>query len=659
MRADAIGFFWEDLPPPPKVKKEKVKRLPPERTWERPDYLPHLEDARAFNFNLYTQEELINACIYQEPLVFDVECYPNYFLCAFRGVTSGKVIYTEMYHGQPLNTLLLNWLMTNFKIVSFNGLGYDQPIITLAIAGCNTAQLYDATKKIIEEDWRPSDVLKSYKLKRMYLNHIDIMEVLPGSGGLKQYGGRGHTKMLQDLPFKPGTFLSPEQMLITRWYCINDLVQTKENYDALSEQIHLREILGEEYGLDLRSRSDAQIAEDVIKHEIKALTGQHPKRPYVEPGTLYNYDIPHFIQFRTPLMQSVLDIVRGCKFVVSDNGSIGLPPALTGLEIKIGKGVYRMGIGGLHSSEECAAHPPKQGQKKRDIDVTSYYPSIILNERLYPEQLGEAFLQVYQRIVDRRIAAKRAGDKKTANTLKIVINGSFGKLGSMWSVLYAPKLLIQVTITGQLSLLMLIEAFELNGIEVISANTDGIVVKYDEEQEGFVDAMIKWWESVTNFEMESTYYAGLYSANVNNYVAVKEPDENGKVEVKRKGWFAETGLQKNCTGEIIMEAVCECLANGTPVSRTIRACTDIRKFVILRAVKGGAVWDGEFLGKVVRWYYSTSEPAEMVYANSGNRVAGSAGGKPIMTLPDELPGDIDYDAYIAKAEKYLEEVGYV
>ena len=86
-------------------------------------------------------------------------------------------------------------------------------------------------------------------------------------------------------------------------------------------------------------------------------------------------------------------------------------------------------------------------------------------------------------------------------------------------------------------------------------------------------------------------------------VAVKEPDEEGNVEIKRKGWFAKTGLQKNCTGEIIMEAVCECLAHGTPVSRTIRNCNDIRKFIILRAVKGGAVWNGEFLGKVVRWYF--------------------------------------------------------
>lgn len=660
MRTDAIGFFWQDLPPEPKVKKEKVKRLPPERTWERPDYLPNLEEARNFHYNLYTQDELIQAWINREPLVFDIECYPNYYLIAFRGVKTKKVVYFEMYHGCTLNSLLLNWVMTNFLIVSFNGNGYDMPIATLSLSGCSNAQLKEATDYIIVEDWRPSDILKHYKAKRLQnVNHIDIKEVLPGSGGLKQYGGRVHTRRMQDLPFKPNTMLSPEQMLIVRWYCINDLVQTEESFLALEESLHLRELMSKEYGVDLRSRSDAQIAEDVIRHEVQALTGVRPQRPPVYPGTKYAYNIPDFIRFQTPLMNSVLEIVRDCRFVVGDNGGITLPPALAGLEIKIADGVYRLGIGGLHSSEECAGYGKEKGFKKRDIDVTSYYPTIILNQGLYPEQLGPAFLKVYKSIVDRRIAAKHAGDKNTANTLKIVINGSFGKLGSMWSILYAPQLLIQTTITGQLSLLMLIEAFELNGIKVLSANTDGIVVKYPDEAEEFVNQIIKWWEGITNFEMESTYYDKLYSANVNNYIAVTPPNKDGEVKIKRKGWFAPTGLGKNCVGEIIMDAVADCIAYGTPVSRTIRACTDIRKFVILRAVSGGAVWNGEFLGKVVRWYLSTNEETpEIIYAKSGNRVAGSAGGVPIMTLPDAVPADIDYDAYIAKAEKYLEDMGY-
>lgn len=40
----------------------------------------------------------------------------------------------------------------------------------------------------------------------------------------------------------------------------------------------------------------------------------------------------------------------------------------------------------------------------------------------------------YEGIFNERIAAKRAGSKTAANTLKIVLNGLFGKLGNVWSL---------------------------------------------------------------------------------------------------------------------------------------------------------------------------------------------------------------------------------
>lgn len=653
MRTDAIGFFWQDLPPPPKVKKEKIKRTPPERTWERPDYLPGIDEARRAVINMYTAEELMEAQKEGQPHVFDIECYPNYFLIAFRNIVTQKVIYFEKYLGCELNIAWLNWVVHNFLLVSFNGLGYDEPILTLALSGATNGEMKEATDRIITEDWRPSDILKNADLERLKLNHIDIMEVAPGGGSLKQRAGRLHRKRLQDLPFPPNMLLTHDHMTIVRHYCINDLDATEALYLALEEEIHLREVMSKEYGVDLRSRSDAQIAEDVIKHEIGRITRKRVQRAKVEPGRRYKYNMPAFLKYQTPLMNSVVDIIKQCDFVINEKGSVENPWQLKNLRINIGDATYQMGIGGLHSTEEKSCNRYVKGRKKRDIDVTSYYPSVILGQRLFPEHLGEVFLRVYKKIVDRRVAAKHSGDKKTAQTLKIVINGSFGKLGSMWSVLYAPQLLIQVTVTGQMSLLMLIEAFELSGIKVISANTDGIVVDYAEEEEPLVDQIIAWWERQTGFEMESTFYKALFSANVNNYVAI---DEKGKV--KCKGWFADSGLQKNPTGEIVVEAVRARLKDGVPVEQTITQCQDVRKFAVVRSVKGGAVCNGHYLGKVVRWYYGPEDYPEMVYAGSGNKVTNSAGGVPMMELPDVLPEDLNHETYIAKANKYLEMMGY-
>ena len=68
-----------------------------------------------------------------------------------------------------------------------------------------------------------------------------------------------------------------------------------------------------------------------------------------------------------------------------------------------------------------------------------------------------------------------------------MLNGTFGKTGSPYSVLFAPEMMIQTTITGQLALLMLIEHLETASISVISANTDGIVIQPQVSQVPFVE----------------------------------------------------------------------------------------------------------------------------------------------------------------------------
>lgn len=116
-----------------------------------------------------------------------------------------------------------------------------------------------------------------------------------------------------------------------------------------------------------------------------------------------------------------------------------LPESLSEAEIRINDGVYRLGIGGLHSSESSVAHLADDEYVLIDRDVTSYYPAIIIGQNLHPPQMGKAFQQVYKRIVARRIEAKRVGNKVEADSLKITINGSFGKFGSKWSGTVCPS----------------------------------------------------------------------------------------------------------------------------------------------------------------------------------------------------------------------------
>lgn len=592
-----------------------------------------------------------------QKIVIDTETYKDYFLLSCLNIESGNVRHFEFYEGQPLDTKTIKQIMTRCLTISFNGNGFDLPIIVAALKGYSVLQIKKLADKIIKSN-RPSWLI----CKDLGLNiprnwdHIDLIEVAPGQSSLKIYGGRLHAPKLQDLPIEPNASIAPEQRKLMRDYCVNDLDTTALLYNKLEKQVALRESMSKQYGVDLRSKSDAQIAETVIKSELQKMTGEYYGKTELDSNTKFRYRNPEIIAFETEQLKSIFDKVLTLDFTLGANGSVKMPQELADAKIKIGNSEYNMGIGGLHSCEKSQYIYADKEHVLLDVDVASYYPSIILQQQLAPKSLGQPFLEVYQSIVTRRLQAKREGDKVTADTLKICVNGSFGKLGSKWSALYAPDLLIQTTITGQLALLMLIEKLELEGISVVSANTDGVVIHAHKDRLDDLRNIAFDWMLETSYELEETHYRCIASRDVNTYVAVTTGGE-----AKRKGAFANGGLAKNPDCPIAFDAVAAFLANGTPVEQTINECEDITKFVLVRRVTGGAEWKGQYLGKAVRFYYSDDfeNSAQIDYAKNGNKVSKSDGCKPLMDLPESLPSDIDRPRYVDMAKKLLCEVGYV
>ena len=582
-------------------------------------------------------------------VTLDTECYPNYWLAMFRNA-AGVTRHFEQYDGHPLDRAGLRAALLAYRIVTFNGINYDMPMIALALKGASCELLKTASDTIILGRLRHWQFEKQFDVTIPKVDHIDLIEVAPGVAvSLKLYGGRMHAQRLQDLPIDPDDEIEPEQRATLRTYCGNDLVTTQQLFDSLRPQIELRERMSIEYGQDLRSKSDAQIAEAVIRTKITELTGEKVQRPAVAPGTGFRYTPPSWVEYRTPVLIAMLAHVRAAYFRVNHTGGVDMPTMPT---LRIGGGVYRMGIGGLHSSEQAQTLVADDKHLLRDFDVNSYYPAIILNGGLAPKHLGRNFLDVYREIVQRRLKAKRAKDKVTADALKIVANSAFGKLGSMYSPLYSPDLMIQVTLTGQLALLMLIERIEQFNpmLRVMSANTDGIVTLAQDA--ALLNAIVAEWEQTTGYETEETRYRMLASRDVNNYVAIKTDGE-----VKTKGVYASAGLMKNPANTICARAVCDWLAHRSPIEETVLRSNDVREFLQVRTVKGGGEIGGRYLGKVVRWYYGLGATGHIAYVSNGNKVPKSDGAVPLMDLPTECPGDIDRARYINEAHEMLKELG--
>lgn len=616
---------------------------------------------------------------------FDLETYRNYFLCKFL-LPDGSHVEFAMFPGQPLNRVGILSILAQYTIVGFNSGNYDCPILALALTGVDNQALKDANDLIITRGLKPWDFYRAFNVGMPeYTDHIDIMEVLPGVRiSLKAYAGIAHCPTIQDLPIDPSQDISMIERIKLSTYCGNDLAVTKRLYEIAcdKEWIPLREHISDEIGIDVRSKSDAQIAEAITRSRL----GFRPQPMQRPDGYQFTYQVPRNISFKTEQLQEVLRIVASSPFTIRDGTTtdydddgnevkvktgIQMHAAVKAIRVKIGTSVYKFGAGGLHSQESGVWYETSATDVICDSDVGSYYPKIYITLGLFPEQCGPEQLVIYRRIYDERMAAKRAKRKREGNSKKIVLNGWFGKLGSKYSMAYAPELLMQITITGQLYLLMLIESLELAGVSVVSANTDGIVTRCPVPLMPIRDRIMREWEALTEMELEHAVYRGIYFRDVNNYFAITDDGE-----VKRKGIFTAPDVGSGPSSskaphrEICADAVIALIKDGTPIDETIYRCRDIRKFVSVRTVKGGAIrrlYEGteheqfeqdtpgsyELLGKVVRWAYRRDYRGAIHYKTNGNMVADSTGAWPLMRMPDEFPDWIDYEYYVEHARKLL------
>lgn len=538
--------------------------------------------------------------------------------------------------------------------IGFNSQPYDLPVLAEALKRNSTNQSIKNVSDAIIVDRTPYWKLD---LRLPEIEHIDLIEPSPAvNTGLKVYGGRMHSKKLQDLPFDPSATVTAQDAEELRKYCVNDLHLTADLYEQIKDRIELREQLG---GKSFRSKSDAQMAEALFKQKLNAI-GIETERPGI-PKQL-KYSPPSWVEYTTPELTELKNTLGSTTYQL--HPSTAKPIAPEHIEGRIIMDRFGFGMGGLHSKEKGQSVVCKDDELLFEIDFASFYPHIILREKFYPKHLTDKFLEMYGALMKERLTSKRAANtlpkgceewykhNTINNGYKIAINGSFGKLGSKYSFLFSPELMLHVTLSGQLILLMLIEKVEAAGGVVISANTDGVVVHchksaYDEIFAAYLDIEIS-----SGIELEETRYKALYSQSVNCYVAVKDDGS-----CKGKGLYASPSLQKSPMYEICSTAVKQYLTKGVPLIDTIHTCKDITQFLAVKKVTGGAVYQGKEIGKVIRFYHSGNEAIH--YKKNGNKVPTSDGCKPLMNLPDESPIDVNYAWYVKQSVKMLKDLGHV
>ena len=578
---------------------------------------------------------------------YDVEIYSNYLLFKFQNVKTKAIRYLEVFNGIKKTNLhiTLRKFLTNKNntFISFNGINFDAIMIDSYLKGNDTQSTKAICDHIINTGSPHWKTRKKFNMPQVKFDHIDLKESAPSVMiSLKMYGARMGMPTLQDLPIEPDATLTRNQADAISTYCDNDLDTTTALYLKISKAIDLRTELSEKYDVDMRSKSDAQMAESIISSYMDV-----SKR--IEPVIPFNYTPRPWLKFESPELNEILKIATTVKYQLSEKGALLVPKELS-KAFSFNGVKYKIGIGGIHTQEKAQAIIAKSDEMLGEHDLSSMYPVIITEQNLFPKHLGRKFLDVYNNILTDRLQAKREGNKVLNETYKITLNGSYGKFGSQYSFLFSPELLIQTTITGQLAILMIIERLTKIGVRIVSANTDGINILHKKSQLADVESVIFEWELETGYNFEYTPYTATYNESVNSYIALK-PDGSSK----GKGFYATGSLAKNPDADICVNAVIDYLNKNIPVEKTINECSDIRQFLTARNVSGGAVYKGEVLGKVVRFYHSTA--TDCIKYKNGNKVAKSDNCTPLMTLCEGLPDDLDVNWYIDEAYKKLKKLG--
>lgn len=313
---------------------------------------------------------------------------------------------------------------------------------------------------------------------------------------------------------------------------------------------------------------------------------------------------------------------------------------------------------------------------------TSYYPSIMISYDIYPAHLNkQAFVKMVSFLKDTRVKCKHTKDedgyvmqgvpnKIGAEALKIVINSIYGKLGSELFFLYDRFAQMQVTINGQLMTMTLVEELELNGIHVVSANTDGLVIKLPNDKFDVYKNITDRWNDFNKMGADYEEYERIITRDINNYFDVQK---DGTIEFKGaldpKQYIKD--LKKGYDMPVVAKAVFEYFVNGIPVMETLYNHKDILDFcktqnvgkqfdVVYQIYKDNEVKTIKSQ-RHVRFYVSNSGVIIQKQHKTTGALSRLASGKPVVILNslDDKPieeRDINYGYYYEECYKIIDPI---
>jgi len=541
----------------------------------------------------------------QQAVVYDVETLPNCFTLNVVGLFTDLDMTFEISEYRDDRVALLawfeHWKEHQTPMVGFNNLAFDYGVIHFIFYNpeCSVAQIFEQAQALIRTSFGGRSFNIIWQSDR-FAPQVDLFKIFHFDNPAKatslkalQVSMRSELVLEMPLPWdQPIARDDVPRILIP--YNKHDVSETKRfalmNLDAINFRVGLMETLRG----DVMNFSDSKIGSKLLEQRLgddlcydrDMSTGRRVPRQTFRTSIALDEIIFPYIKFNNPEFNRVLSWMRTQKLTANDlTETIQTKGVFTGVHAHVGGVDFHFGTGGIHGSVSAQRLASDDHWVIRDIDVAGLYPAIAIVNRLYPEHLGERFVEEYAKLPKERKDWQQKKGKKCveANSLKLAGNGTYGNSNNAYSVFYDPRFTMSITINGQLLLCMLAEWLLLvPTLQIIQINTDGVTYRVRRELVSYTQRVQKMWEDYTRLVLEEAEYSRMWIRDVNNYVA---ESTDGTLKQKGAYWFARKfpddianaqppAWHKDFSAVVSVKAAVEHMVTGVAIEDFIYAHAD-------------------------------------------------------------------------------------
>ena len=534
--------------------------------------------------------------------VYDLESLSNLFTyTGYRSKTDTWYQYVICPWRNDAKLLYEHLTEEKFVLCGFNNLAYDYPLLHHFLRhwkkeyefydGYELSQaLYAKSQYLIDELFT--------EVKKPLIPQIDLYKIW-------HYNNKARMTSLKDLEIQM-RMENVEEMPIhhTQWckegdeiqvlnYNKNDVLATykfllvtlgRTEYSLYKgkNKLQLRNDLNKKFCVNVTNMGDVPMGEELMLQLYARETNQNPyylKKSGGTPRSIINLKdcIPYWANIKTREFGKFLNQIKQTS-IKGEKGEFQFSVIYHGTK-------FDFGLGGTHSCIEPGVYESDDYWMILDLDVSSLYPSIADSLKLYPEQLGPEFMELYSKFIKIRINEKHKPKNERDNVLiegyKLVLNGCYGKSNEEKSFLYDPMYTFKTTIAGQLFISMWVERMveTVPELVVLQTNTDGITIRIPRHKLELIRQVNNQLTKETSLVIEEAFYSKMCIRDVNNYIGVYTDSTKENEHIKLKGDFeVDKEYHKDPSMRIVPLAVKNYFVYGTPVEETIKKDRDIFNF---------------------------------------------------------------------------------